>query len=49
LTAYGRAEDCSRALAAGYQRHVSKPARPTELVKVVAALAGRQLDEDLVG
>jgi PAS domain S-box-containing protein len=46
LTAYGRSEDCFRALSAGYQHHVPKPARPTELVRVVAALAGRHLDED---
>ncbi|HEX8144706.1 MAG TPA: PAS domain-containing protein [Pyrinomonadaceae bacterium] len=41
LTAYTRPEDRTRALMAGYQIHVSKPFEPTELVAVVARLAGR--------
>jgi signal transduction histidine kinase/ActR/RegA family two-component response regulator len=41
LTALARAEDRKRALSAGYQRHVSKPVDPAELVAVVASLAGR--------
>jgi CheY-like chemotaxis protein len=41
LTAYAREEDRVRALMAGYQIHVSKPVNPTELVMVVASLAGR--------
>jgi len=41
LTAYARAEDRSRVLAAGFQRHVPKPIDPSDLVNVVAALAGR--------
>jgi signal transduction histidine kinase/ActR/RegA family two-component response regulator len=41
LTALARAEDCKRALLAGYQTHVSKPVNPLELVAVVANLAGR--------
>jgi CheY-like chemotaxis protein len=41
LTALARAEDCTRALLAGYQKHVSKPVDPAELVAVVASLAGR--------
>ncbi|MDP9120311.1 MAG: ATP-binding protein, partial [Acidobacteriota bacterium] len=41
LTAYGRAEDRRRSLAAGFQMHVSKPVEPAELVAVVANLAGR--------
>ncbi|MGH8140880.1 MAG: ATP-binding protein [Steroidobacteraceae bacterium] len=41
LTALARSEDRSRALLAGYQRHVSKPVDPAELVAVIANLAGR--------
>jgi PAS domain S-box-containing protein len=41
LTAYAAAEDRSQALAAGYQRHVTKPVDPDDLVAVVAALLGR--------
>ena len=41
LTAYARAEDRLRALAAGFQIHVAKPVQPEELVTVVASLAGR--------
>jgi len=43
LTAYGRTEDRMRALAAGFQQHVSKPVAPSELTAVVASLAGRTL------
>lgn len=43
LTALARAEDRKRALSAGYQKHVSKPVDPTELVAVIASLAGRAL------
>jgi PAS domain S-box-containing protein len=45
LTAYGRPEDRLRALSAGYQRHVPKPAKPNELGAVVASLA-RSAPED---
>jgi PAS domain S-box-containing protein len=38
LTAYARAEDRARALAEGYQSHIAKPAEPSELLTVVAAL-----------
>ncbi len=38
LTAYARAEDKERALAAGYQLHVAKPVEPTELTNAVARL-----------
>jgi PAS domain S-box-containing protein len=38
LTAYARSEDRLRALAAGFQMHVSKPVDPTELVLVVKSL-----------
>jgi signal transduction histidine kinase/ActR/RegA family two-component response regulator len=41
LTAFARAEDRDRALAAGFRAHISKPVEPSELVSVVAALAGR--------
>ena len=41
LTAYARPEDARRALEAGYQAHVPKPADPDELATAVANLAGR--------
>jgi signal transduction histidine kinase len=41
LTAYARAEDRVRSLAAGFQMHVPKPIDPADLVSMVAALAGR--------
>jgi PAS domain S-box-containing protein len=41
LTAYARAEDRVRALRCGFQTHVSKPVEPSELIAVVANLAGR--------
>lgn len=41
LTAYGRVEDRSRALSAGYQMHIAKPAEPEELAAVIASLAAR--------
>jgi signal transduction histidine kinase/CheY-like chemotaxis protein len=41
LTAFARAEDRARALAAGYAVHVSKPVEPAKLVEVVARLAAR--------
>jgi AraC-like DNA-binding protein/CheY-like chemotaxis protein len=41
LTAYSRLEDQKRALAAGFDIHMSKPPRPTELIDVVARLTGR--------
>jgi signal transduction histidine kinase/CheY-like chemotaxis protein len=40
LTAYARPEDVSRALAAGFQRHVPKPIAPGQFLAAVAALAG---------
>lgn len=39
LTAYAKAEDRVRALAGGYQVHLSKPVEPAEFVLVVANLA----------
>jgi PAS domain S-box-containing protein/excisionase family DNA binding protein len=41
LTAYAREEDRRRALEAGFQVHVSKPIKPSELVAVVASVAGQ--------
>ena len=41
LTAFARPEDCTRALMAGYQVHLSKPIEPHELAATVASLAGR--------
>jgi CheY-like chemotaxis protein len=38
LTAYARAEDRERALAAGFARHVVKPVDPAFLVRIVASL-----------
>jgi signal transduction histidine kinase/CheY-like chemotaxis protein len=40
LTAFARAEDRTKALAAGYHAHVEKPMRPAELLAKVASLAG---------
>jgi PAS domain S-box-containing protein len=41
LTAYGRNEDKKRALAAGFQMHLTKPIAPTELLTALANLSGR--------
>jgi signal transduction histidine kinase/CheY-like chemotaxis protein len=41
LSAYSRPEDRIRSLMAGFNLHVSKPVAPSELVTVVASLAGR--------
>jgi PAS domain S-box-containing protein len=41
LTAYARVEDKVRAITAGFQMHVAKPARAVELVAMVAGAAGR--------
>ena len=38
LTAYARKEDRERALAAGYQLHMSKPFNPSAVVHAVAQL-----------
>ena len=40
LTAYGRAADAQRALAVGFQAHVTKPVDPDGLASLVASLAG---------
>jgi signal transduction histidine kinase/DNA-binding response OmpR family regulator len=41
LTAYASVQDRLRALSAGFQMHVAKPLEPSELIAVVANLAGR--------
>lgn len=41
LTAYARAEDRTRALAAGFQMHAVKPIEPVDLVAAVLRLAAR--------
>jgi len=38
LTAYARSEDVRRALEAGFQRHVAKPANIVQLARTVAEL-----------
>jgi len=43
LTAYARVDDHQRAISSGYQRHVTKPLDPEELVQAVVALAHRKL------
>jgi CheY-like chemotaxis protein/anti-sigma regulatory factor (Ser/Thr protein kinase) len=40
VTAYARAEDRVRVLAAGFQMHIAKPIDPGELIAVVASLTG---------
>jgi CheY-like chemotaxis protein len=40
LTAYARPEDHERSLLAGFQMHIAKPVDPSELVVMVASLAG---------
>jgi CheY-like chemotaxis protein len=42
LTAHARPDEVRRALDAGFQRHVSKPAAPEEIARAVAALAQPQ-------
>ncbi len=41
LTAYARAEDRQRALAAGFNRHISKPVAPPDLILAVAEIVAR--------
>jgi signal transduction histidine kinase/CheY-like chemotaxis protein len=42
LSAYARDEDRAHALAAGYQMHIAKPIGASQLVTMVAKLAGRE-------
>jgi PAS domain S-box-containing protein len=44
LTAYARQEDRQRALAAGYQLHITKPFDPTMVVQAVAQLVATSQD-----
>ena len=39
ITAYARPEDRERALAAGFQRHIAKPFKPTEVLRAVAEVS----------
>jgi PAS domain S-box-containing protein len=41
LTAYAREADRREAIRAGFQTHMTKPVEPSELVEVIASLAGR--------
>lgn len=41
LTAFSRSEDRLRAIAAGFQMHVTKPVEPLELLTVLASLTGK--------
>jgi PAS domain S-box-containing protein len=41
LTAYAGDGDRAQALRAGYQRHLSKPVEPRELLQIIADLAGK--------
>jgi PAS domain S-box-containing protein len=38
LTAYARKKDSDRAMSAGFQRHITKPVEPAELVEAIASL-----------
>jgi CheY-like chemotaxis protein len=42
LTAYARTQDREQALAAGYQRHVTKPVEPLTLLRIVASTIDNQ-------
>jgi signal transduction histidine kinase/DNA-binding response OmpR family regulator len=44
MTAYARAEDRRRVLAAGFDRHVAKPIEPDELVEALAAVITGHLE-----
>jgi len=41
LTAFARSDDRRRAILSGFQMHMAKPVEPSELVAMVASLAGR--------
>ena len=43
LTANARLEDRDRALAAGYQSHLTKPVNESQLILTIAQLVGRKL------
>jgi CheY-like chemotaxis protein len=44
ITAYAKAEDRERALAAGFQIYLAKPVELNELISVVAKAARREFD-----
>lgn len=46
LTGYGQDEDRRRALAAGFDRHYTKPADPEELISLLDGVS-RQMDTDI--
>ena len=46
LTAYARSEDRGKALRAGFDRHLSKPVDPDQLVRVIADLAVERRSRD---
>jgi CheY-like chemotaxis protein len=43
LTGYGQAADMAASKAAGFDAHLTKPVAPSELIELVAKLAGEQL------
>src|SRR5690606_33612571 len=45
LTAYAREEDRTRLLAAGFQRHVTKPVAAEDLLGAIAEVAARAADK----
>ncbi|MBN3944459.1 response regulator [Nostoc sp. NMS9] len=47
LTAYARVDDYQRVINSGYQRHVTKPLDPEELVQAVVALAQTKLNSTI--
>lgn len=49
MTAYARAEDRRRVLAAGFDRHVAKPIEPDELVEALAAVIAGPREESSGG
>jgi len=49
LTAYATDGDAAKAVAAGFDRHVTKPIVPGEIVRVIASLAERRLTPDAAG
>jgi signal transduction histidine kinase/CheY-like chemotaxis protein len=49
LTAYGRAGDRARALAAGFQQHASKPVTPHDLTAAIRGLVDQSRDGALQG
>jgi CheY-like chemotaxis protein len=48
LTAFVRPEDRRRAMLAGYQLHISKPADPDEVLAAIAMLTGRSGEREAV-